>query len=49
MQTNQMEIPQEPELMELDIPEDRPDLIDIPEEVLSDLDAWAHNVLDYQW
>ena len=36
------------EHMELDIPEDTSDLIDILEEVLSDFDAWAHNVLDYE-
>ena len=37
------------ELMELDIPEDKPDLTDIPDEVLSDFDAWAHSMLDYEW
>ena len=37
------------ELMELDIPEDIPDLIDVPEEVLSDFEAWTHSMLDYPW
>ena len=37
------------ELMELYIPKDMSDLIDIPEEVLSDFDAWAHSVLDCEW
>ena len=33
--------------MELDIPEDIPDLIDVPEDVMSDFDAWAHDMLSY--
>ena len=49
LQPDQVEMPPEPELMESDIPEDIPDLIDIPEEVLSDFNAWAHSVLDYEW
>ena len=43
------EMPPEPELMELDIPENIPDLKDVPEEVLLDFDARAHSVLGYQW
>ena len=35
--------------MELDIPEDIPDLFDIPEEVMSDFDASAQDVLSYQF
>ena len=42
-------MPSEPELIELDIPEDIRDLIDILGEVLSDFDAWEHSVLDYEW
>ena len=33
-QPNQMEMPPEPENMDIDIPEDIPDLINIPEEIL---------------
>ena len=36
------------ELMELDISEDILDLLDIPEEVMSDFDTWAQDVLSYQ-
>ena len=46
-QPDQVEIPLD--LMELDIPGDMPDLIDVPEEVISDFDARAQNVLDYPW
>ena len=35
--------------MDIQIPEDLPDLIYVPEELLSDFDCWAHSVLDYQW
>ena len=35
----------EPQLRDIDILEDIPDLIDIPEEILLDFDAWAHSVL----
>ena len=48
-QPNHMEMPPDHEHMELDIPEDLQDLIDILEEVLLDFDAWAYSVLDYQW
>ena len=48
-QSNQMEMPQESEPMDIDIQEDLPDLISAPEELLSDFDSWAHSVLDYQW
>ena len=47
--TGQVEMHPEHELMELDITEDMPNLIDIQEEVLSDFDAWAHSLLDYEW
>ena len=39
----------EPELMDKDNPEDIPDLIDVPEQILSDFAALAHSILDYQW
>ena len=42
-------MPQEPEQMDVDILEDLLDLIDVPEELLSDFDSWAHSVLEYQW
>ena len=44
-----MEVSPEFELMELDIPKDTPDLLDVPQEVMSDLDAWAQYVLRYQF
>ena len=48
-QSGQVEMHPEHELMELDILEDMPDLIDIPEEMLSDFDTLAHSVLNYEW
>ena len=42
-------MPPDYELMEPDIPEDIPDLLDAPEEVMSEFDAWAQDVLNYQW
>ena len=33
--------------MELDILEDIPDILDVPEEVISDFEAWVQSVLDY--
>ena len=36
------------ELMELDIPEDILDLLDVTGEVMSDFDDWAQDVLSYQ-
>ena len=49
LQPKHVKMPPEPELMELDTPEDISDLIDVPKKVLSVFNAWAHNVLDYQW
>ena len=47
-QPNVVKMP--PELaMELDILGDIEDLIDVPEGMLSDFDAWAHSLLDYIW
>ena len=48
-QPNQVEMPPDSELMELDVQEDILDLIDIPKVRLMDFDAWAHSVLNYQW
>ena len=48
-QPNQVEVPWELELMELDIPDDIPDLIDIPKDIVSDFEAWAYDVLSYQF
>ena len=42
-------MPPEQEQMDIGIPEDLPDLIDVPDELLSDFDSWAHSVLEYQW
>ena len=46
-QPNQVEMLPEYKLMELDILEDIPDLLDVPEEVMSDFDAWAQHILSY--
>ena len=48
-QPDQVEMSIQYELMDLDIPTDMSNLIDVPEQVLSDSDAWAHSVLDYEW
>ena len=29
--------------------DDLPDIINVPEELLSDFDSWAHSMLEYQW
>ena len=49
LQPDQIEMPPDYELMELDIPEDTPDLLDVPEEVISSFNALVQNVLHYQW
>ena len=46
-QPGQVERP--PDVLKLDIPESIPDLLDVPEEVISDFEAWAQSVLDYPW
>ena len=48
-QPDEAEVPPEFELMELDIPEDIPDLLDVPAEVMSDFDSWVQDVLSYQF
>ena len=48
-QSNQVEVPPELELMELDVPDDIPDLIDVPKDIVLDFEAWAHDVLSYQF
>ena len=48
-QPKQMEMPPEPEHVDIDIPVEIPDLIDVPEELLSDFDSWTHSILEYQW
>ena len=48
-QLDQVEMPPEPEQMDIEIPENLPDLFDVPEELFSDFDSWAHNVLEYWW
>ena len=42
-------MPQDYKMMELDILEDTLDLLDVPEEVMSDFDTWAQDVLSYQF
>ena len=37
-----------PENMDIDIPEDIPDLINVPEELLTDFKPWAQSVLENQ-
>ena len=44
-----MEVHQESEQMGLDIPDDIPDLLDVPEVVMFDFDAWAQDVPSYQF
>ena len=46
---HQVDVPLELELMELDIPDDILDLLDMPKEVMSDFDAWAKDVVSYQF
>ena len=46
-QPYQVEVPSKLELMEMDIPDDIPDLIDVPEDIVLDFEAWAHDVLSY--
>ena len=48
-QPDQVEMSLDYEVMDLDIPEDLPDLIDVPEDVMSDFDAWVQDVLGYQY
>ena len=48
-QPEQVEVPPEFEVMELNIPEGILDLLDEPQEVMSDFDAWAQDVLNYQF
>ena len=47
-QPNQAEVPPELEQMDVEILDDLPDIINIPKELLSDFDSWAHSVLEYQ-
>ena len=47
-QPNQVEGTPELELMELDVLDDIPDLIDVPKDIVSDFEAWPHDVLTYQ-
>ena len=35
--------------MELDVPDDIPDLLDMPEDTVLDFEAWAQDVLSYQF
>ena len=46
---HQVEVPQKLEIMELDILDDILDLLDMPKEVMFDFDAWAQDVLSYQF
>ena len=48
-QPDQVEVFQEFEVLELDIPEDKTDLLDVPQEVMPDFDAWGQDVLSYQF
>ena len=46
-QPDQMEVPPDYELMDLDMPEDIQDLSDVPEDMMSNFDAWVQDVLSY--
>ena len=48
-QPDQVKMPLDYELMDLDILEDIPDLLDVPEHVMCDFDAWVQDVLSYQF
>ena len=48
-QPNQVEVFPELELMELDVSDVIPDLIDVPKDIVLDFEAWAHDVLSYQF
>ena len=48
-QPDQVEVPQDFELMEPNILEDIPDFIDIPEDMILDFHAWSWDRLSYQW
>ena len=50
-QPNQVQMPQHYELMdlELDIPKDILDLLDVPQDVMSNFNTWVQDVLTYQW
>ena len=48
-QPNQVEVPPQLELMELDVPDDIPDFVDVPEDLVLDFETWAHDVLSYQF
>ena len=48
-QPDQVEMPPDYELMDLNIPEDIPDLLHIPEEVMSEFDVWTQDMLSYHW
>ena len=43
-QPDQVEMPPKTEHMDIDIQKDIPDLIDVPIEILSDFDSWAHSM-----
>ena len=47
-QPEEVEMLPVPENMDIDIPEAIPDLINVPEDLLSDFDVWVQNVLEYQ-
>ena len=48
-QPNQVEEPTELELMELDVPDDIPDFIDVSEDIVFEFEAWANDVLSFQY
>ena len=48
-QLKQVEVPPELELMELDVQDNIADWIDVPKDIVSDFEAWAHNVQSYQF
>ena len=45
---HQVEVPQELELIELDIPDDILDVLDVPKEVMLDFDTWAQDLPSHQ-
>ena len=49
LQPDHVEMPPDYEMMDLDIPEDIPDLLDVPQDVMFNYYAWVQDVLRYQW
>ena len=47
-QSDQVEMPSDYKLMDIDIPEDIPDLLDVLQDLMSDFNTWGQDVLSYK-